>query len=101
MGTGAGALGHGQSARELVYMVEAGMTPMQSIVASTGDAARLLSMDDRVGTLRPGRRADLLLVDGDPLDDIAVVADPDRLALVMKDGRVHKTLLNGSAPGAL
>jgi len=101
MGTDAGALGHGQNARELVYMVEAGMTPMQSIVASTGDAARLLSMDDRVGTLRPGRRADLLLVDGDPLDDIAVVADPDRLALVMKDGRVHKTLLNGSAPGAL
>lgn len=100
MGTDAGALGHGQNARELVYMVEAGMTPMQSIVASTGDAARLLSMDDRVGTLRPGRQADLLLIDGDPLDDIAAVADPDRLALVMKDGRVHKTLLDGSASGA-
>ncbi|HLJ61113.1 MAG TPA: amidohydrolase family protein [bacterium] len=101
MGTDAGALGHAENARELVYMVEAGMTPMQSIVASTGDAARLLSMDDRVGTLRPGRRADLLLVAGDPLDDIAAVADPGRLALVMKDGRVYKTLLDGPASGAV
>lgn len=86
MGTDAGALGHGQNARELVYMVEAGMSPMQSIVASTRDAARLLAVDDRVGTLEVGRRADLLLVDGDPLADISVVADPARLTLVMKDG---------------
>ena len=86
MGTDAGALGHAQNARELVYMVEAGMTPMQAIVAATGDAARLLGMEDRIGTLEVGRRADLLLVAGDPLADIAVAADPGRLALVMKDG---------------
>ncbi len=86
MGTDAGALGHGQNARELVYMVEAGMTPMQSIVASTRDAARLLAMDDQIGTLEVGRRADLLLLDGNPLADISIIADPARLALVMKDG---------------
>ena len=89
MGTDAGALGHGQNARELVYMVEAGMTPMQSIVASTRDAARLLAMDDRVGTLEVGRRADLVLVEGDPLADISVVADPARIKLVMKDGGAY------------
>jgi len=86
MGTDAGALGHGHNARELVYMVEAGMTPMQSIVASTRDAARLLAMDDQIGTLEVGRRADLLLLDGNPLADISIIADPARLALVMKDG---------------
>jgi len=90
MGTDAGALGHGQNARELVYMVEAGMTPMQSIVASTRDAARLLAMDDQIGTLEVGRRADLLLLDGDPLADISIVADPARLKVVMKDGLAYE-----------
>jgi len=93
MGTDAGALGHGENARELAYMVEAGMTPMQSLVASTAMGARLLGLADQVGTLEPGRRADLLLLDGDPLADIAVVADPDRVRLVMKDGRIYKSLL--------
>jgi len=99
MGTDAGALGHAQNARELVYMVEAGMTPMQSIVASTADAARLLEMHDRIGTLEVGRRADLLLLDGDPLADIAVVADPARLRLVMKDGRVYKAAPSAPSDG--
>lgn len=90
MGTDAGGLGHGRNALELIYMVEAGMTPMQSIVASTQMGARLLGMGDDLGTLQPGRLADLLLVEGDPLTDIRVVADPSRIALVMKDGVVYK-----------
>jgi len=91
MGTDAGALGHAQNAKELVYMTESGMTPMQSIVASTSMAAALLGMADSLGAVAPGMLADLILVDGDPLANIAVVADPHRIALVMKDGIVYKS----------
>jgi imidazolonepropionase-like amidohydrolase len=91
MGTDAGALGHAQNTRELVYMVQAGMTPMQSIVASTKMGGQLLGMGDELGTLESGRLADLLLLDGDPLADIGVAADPERVKLVMKDGIVYKT----------
>ncbi len=91
MGTDAGGLGHGRNALELGYMVRAGMTPMQAIVASTHMGAKLLGLGDELGTLQPGRRADLILVDGDPLDDIDVLADPARIRLVMKNGVVYKT----------
>ncbi len=90
MGTDAGALGHGRNALELPYMVEAGMSPMQAIVASTQMGARLLGMGDDLGTLQPGRLADVILVDGDPLADISIVTEPPRLALIMKGGIVYK-----------
>ncbi len=90
MGTDAGALGHAENARELVYMTESGMTPMQSIVASTSMAAKLLGMGDALGAVAPGMLADLILVHGDPLADIRVVADPERIRLVMKDGVVYR-----------
>jgi len=91
MGTDAGALGHTENAKELVYMTQSGMTPMQSIVASTSMAATLLGMGDSLGTIAAGKLADLVLVDGDPLADIAAVADPSRVKLVMKDGVVYKS----------
>ena len=91
MGTDAGALGHAENAKELVYMTQSGMTPMQSIVASTSMAANLLGMGDSLGTIAAGKLADLILVDGDPLGDIAAVADPTRVKLVMKDGAVYKS----------
>jgi imidazolonepropionase-like amidohydrolase len=91
MGTDAGALGHGENGKELVYMVQAGMTPMQAVVASTKSAAELLGMRNSLGTVEAGKLADLILVDGDPLEDIAVVADPARVKLVMKDGIVYKS----------
>jgi imidazolonepropionase-like amidohydrolase len=90
MGTDAGALGHAENTRELAYMVQGGMTPMQSIVASTKMGAQLLGMGDSLGILEPGRLADLILVDGDPLQDIGVIAKPDRVKLVMKGGVVYK-----------
>jgi len=91
MGTDAGALGHAENAKELVYMTQSGMTPMQSIVASTSMAANLLGMGDSLGTIAVGKLADLILVDGNPLVDIAAVADPTRVKVVMKDGAVYKT----------
>jgi imidazolonepropionase-like amidohydrolase len=90
MGTDAGAMGHAENTRELGYMVAGGMTPMQSIVASTKMGAQLLGMGDRLGTLEPGRLADLILIDGDPLADVSVVARPERVKLVMKGGVVYK-----------
>jgi imidazolonepropionase-like amidohydrolase len=90
MGTDAGALGHGQNAKELVYMVESGMSPMQAIMASTQRSAQLLKMSDQLGTLEPGKLADLILIEGDPLADISVVADPSRLVMVMKNGVIYK-----------
>ncbi|HLN14981.1 MAG TPA: amidohydrolase family protein [bacterium] len=98
MGTDAGALGHGENGKELVYMVQAGMTPMQAVVASTKSAAELLGLQDALGTVEAGKLADLILVDGDPLADISVVAEPARIKLVMKDGIVYKSPRQ-AAPG--
>lgn len=87
MGTDSGVGPHGGNARELALMVEhGGMTPMQAIVASTRSAAELLRRQESIGTIAPGMFADLLLVDGDPLADVSLLADRSRLALVMKGG---------------
>lgn len=88
MGTDAGVVPHGTNTRELGLMVRSGMTPMQAIVSSTRVAAECMRWDDRVGTLVPGKLADILVVDGDPLADIGVLERRERIALVMKDGKV-------------
>ncbi|MEW6667969.1 MAG: amidohydrolase family protein [Thermodesulfobacteriota bacterium] len=72
---------------EMETMVECGMTPMQAIVSSTKLGADALGMKDLVGTLEVGKEADLLVVDGDPLQNPAIVSDPAHLALVMQAGR--------------
>ena len=67
---------HGENAAELGLMVEAGLTPMQAIVASTATAAAALGRSDELGRLAPGLRADLVVVAGNPLDDIALLQRP-------------------------
>lgn len=86
MGTDTGVGPHGTNAQELSLMVEYGMTPMQAIVAATRTAAACVRLGDLVGTLEPGKRADLIGVRGDPLEDIGVLADRERIELVLKDG---------------
>lgn len=76
----------GHTALELGWMVEAGMAPADAIAASTGRAAEFLGMQDELGTLKPGLEADLLVVDGDPLEDVQVLAEMERLVLVMQAG---------------
>lgn len=88
MGTDAGGYGHGGNATELRLLVEAGMTPMQAIVASTSVAAGCLGMEGEVGALIPGAHADLLIVDGDPLRDISVLERPEKIEIVMKGGDI-------------
>lgn len=89
MGTDSGVpfTRHGQNLDELVYLVEMGLTPLEAIQVATRDSARMLKLDDRVGTLEPGKLADLVVVDGDPLADIAVLSDPSRIRRVVLNGR--------------
>lgn len=88
MGTDAGAYGHGRNAMELKLMTEAGMTPMEAIVASTRTAAACLGLEATIGTLEPGKFADVLIVDGDPLADIRVLENKENITKVIKGGRV-------------
>jgi len=79
---------HGENARELTCMVELGMTPMQAIVSATRTAAGTIGWGDRIGTLEAGKLADLLLVDGNPLDEIAILEKAEKIRLVMKEGEI-------------
>jgi imidazolonepropionase-like amidohydrolase len=84
-GTDAGVYPHGWNGRQFAYMVKWGMTPMQAIQAATTSAADLLGWTDRVGAIAPGRLADIVAVDGDPIADITLL---ERVSFVMKDGVV-------------
>ena len=68
-------------------MVECGMSSADTIVAATRSAADLLDLLEVTGTVEPGKAADLFIVDGDPLADIRILGDRDRLPGILKDGR--------------
>jgi imidazolonepropionase-like amidohydrolase len=79
---------HGENAYELALLVEAGLTPMDAIVAATKIGAEVLDMADEIGTIREGKLADLLVIDGDPAADITLLQDLTRIKKVIKGGRV-------------
>jgi imidazolonepropionase-like amidohydrolase len=89
MGTDAGTPFnyHGDNAQELERMVALGMNPMDAILASTAVAARLIGLEAQIGTIVPGKEADLLLVQGNPLRRIEVLRDRSRLVGIMQAGR--------------
>jgi imidazolonepropionase-like amidohydrolase len=87
-GTDAGGHGHPRNAMELSCLVKAGLSPMQALRAATGWAAECLGMEADIGTVQAGRLADLVVVDGDPLADIALLERPDQILLVLKGGEV-------------
>jgi imidazolonepropionase-like amidohydrolase len=93
MGTDSAVGPHGGNLRELALMVEGGMTALDAISASTSAGARLLQRDGEIGTLEVGKLADVVAVRGDPLADIATLADPERIRLVLKGGGRAKDLL--------
>jgi imidazolonepropionase-like amidohydrolase len=93
-GTDAGVSKHGRNADEFELMVQNGMTPAQALEAATVNAADLLGIAADVGTLEPGKRADLIAVDGDPSRDVTVLK---RVPFVMKDGAVFKGSRTGGA----
>lgn len=96
----------GKNARDIEHFVKyLGMSPMEAIIAATRWGGELMQMGEELGQIKTGYLADLILVDGDPLADVRVLQDPDRIICVMKDGKVEKMAMNqrhpsGYRPGA-
>ncbi len=86
-GTDSGVYPHGQNAKQFAYMVRYGMTPMQAIQSATIRASELLGKESALGSIAPGRFADLVAVRGNPVSDIRVL---ENIAIVMKDGKIMR-----------
>jgi imidazolonepropionase-like amidohydrolase len=97
-GTDAGGHGHPANAGELLCLVGAGMTPMQALQAATGRAAECLGEEADLGTVEPGKLADLVVVAGDPLADIGLLRDTNKIGLVLKGGEIAADRLGSRSP---
>ncbi len=86
-GTDAAVYPHGDNAKEFQYMVDAGMPPLFVLQAATTHAAELLKKSKDLGTVEAGKYADVIAVEGNPLDDIKLM---QHVAFVMKEGQVYK-----------
>ena len=84
-GTDSGITPHGRNLAELELMAKGGMPPSQVLAATTSSAAELLGVAGELGTLEPGKLADVVVVDGDPFE---LATLPDRVAAVVKDGQL-------------
>lgn len=93
MGTDVPVVPHGQNLRELGQMQSVGMSAMDCIVATTRTAAECLGWQDKIGTLEPGKLADVVISTTDPLTDLRSLEHPDTIALVMKEGQIVKNHL--------
>jgi imidazolonepropionase-like amidohydrolase len=91
MGTDAGVIPHGENLEELQLMADGGMRPEDVLGATTKTAAELMGLDSELGTIEPGKRADLVVVSGDPFDFRDLT---ERIERVYQDGR----LVAGAAP---
>jgi imidazolonepropionase-like amidohydrolase len=87
LGTDAAVYPHGLNAHELAVYVRLGMTPLQAIQSATINDADLLGWSDKIGTIEPGKWADIIAVDGDPLQDVTTL---QHVKFVMKGGDVVK-----------
>lgn len=86
-GTDTGVSEHGKNAQEFQYLIAGGMSEMEAIESATTVAAKHIGLDDKIGTLEAGKQADLIAVDGNPLNDIEELLNVD---FVMKGGVVYK-----------
>jgi imidazolonepropionase-like amidohydrolase len=84
-------LRHGENAKELEYLVKYGVTPMNAILAATRNVAEAFGVSHLLGTLASGKLADILILDGDPLDDITILQDPSRIETIIKNGELAVT----------
>lgn len=86
-GTDTGVCPHGQNAKEFIYMVEGGMKPLEAIQTATFHAAKLMRIYDTVGSIAPGKMADIVAVNEDPTENISTMLN---VSFVMKEGIVYK-----------
>lgn len=70
-----------------------GLSPMDAIVSATKVNAEICGLADKLGTIAEGKWADMIVVDGNPLEDVQLFAQPDKIAMVMKEGRIVKDRL--------
>lgn len=88
---------HGTNANDLQYLVDyIGMTPKEALISATRLGGELMMRGNELGQIQPGFIADLVMVDGDPLQDLRILSEPARIALVMQDGIIHKHLGDNS-----
>ena len=87
-GTDEGGWEHGNNAHELVCLVDAGASPEQAIFSATGQAAECIGLEDEIGMVKVGKKADLIVVKGNPLEDVSILERGSLVALVMKDGQI-------------
>jgi imidazolonepropionase-like amidohydrolase len=97
-GTDAAVYPHGQNAKEFQYMVEAGMPPAFVLQAATTHAAELLKKTKDLGSVEPGKFADVIAVDGNPLDDVKLM---QKVGFVMKEGVIYKEAGKAVTPVAM
>jgi imidazolonepropionase-like amidohydrolase len=92
MGTDAGTPfnRHGENLKELELLRKLGFTSMEAIIAATRTAAEVLGLGTQIGTVEKGKIADLMIVEGDPLGDIALLQKQEKIVGVMKEGRFYK-----------
>lgn len=92
MGTDSGIGPHGQNLRELGLLCKAGMEPMEALQAGTKHAAELLGWQDKIGTIEPGKLADVVICATNPLTDIQSLGNPDNIQVVVKEGKIFKDI---------
>ncbi len=88
-GTDAGGWVHGNNAQEITCLTSAGMSSSQAIVAATKNAAECIGLDEEIGTIEVGKKADLILVEGNPIDDVSILEKGSSVKFVMKDGQIY------------
>ncbi|NWG02612.1 MAG: amidohydrolase family protein [Syntrophaceae bacterium] len=81
---------HGMNSKEMELLVKTGFTPMEAITAATQTGSEVLGLEKKIGTLEKGKWADLLIVDGDPLDDIRLLQKKDKIQAIVKGGHLYK-----------
>jgi len=85
----------GTNARDVKHFVDFfGYSPAEALVCATRNGGRAMRADGKLGTLETGMLADMILVDGDPIADVSILTDANRLSLIMKDGAIHKNSTN-------
>ena len=93
MGTDSGVIPHGNNLKELGYLCDMGMDPMEAILAGTKRAAESLKWDHKIGTVEEGKLADVVISKEDPIKNIKSLGNPDNIIFVIKDGIIMKNLL--------